>query len=99
MVSFARKVMATVLILGCCRVVLVDYPEHGSTITGAYDAAIIGKVWCTEREETRKVVPRGVVSLGQRTCTQVISSTKTVKNSRLKLLHHPPLCAGFSTEC
>jgi len=56
-------------------IVLSDYLEHGSTITGIYYANLIGNVRTASKAETRKVPLWGAVAPWLRTCLHVMSST------------------------
>jgi len=59
LVASAGKVMATVF-WNAEGIVLIDYLEHGSTITGTYYADLIGKVRAALKEKRRKL-RRGVL--------------------------------------
>ena len=89
-VASPRKVMATVF-WDAEGIVLVDYLEHGSTITGPYYADLIGKVRAALKKKRRGKLRRGVLfhqdNAPAHTSSQALAA---IQNAGFELLRHPP---------
>jgi len=96
-ISSAHKKRWRDCILKCWRVVLMDDLEHGSTITEAYYADINWKVGGA-LNKMRKVVWQVVASLGQCTCTQIISSTGSQQKFQIWTSPSPTIFTRVSAE-
>ena len=72
-------------------IVLVDYREHGSTITGPYYADLIGKVRAALKEKRRGKLHRGVLfhqdNAPAHTSSEALAA---IRNAGFELLRHPP---------
>jgi len=88
-VASACKVMATVF-WDAEGIVLVDYLEHGSTITGPYYADLIGKVPATLKEKRRRKFRHGVLfhqdNAPAHTSSEALAA---IRNAGFELLRHP----------
>jgi len=85
----ARKVMVTVF-WDAEEIVLVDYLEHGSTITGPYYADLIGKVLAALKENRRGKLRRGVLFHQDNAPAHTSSvALAAIRNAGFEL-HHPP---------
>jgi len=86
----ARKVMATVF-WDAEGIVLIDYLEHGSTITGTYYADLIEKCRAALKEKRRGKLRHGVLFHQDNAPAHTSSQARTaIRNAGFELLHHPP---------
>jgi len=72
-------------------IVLIDYLEHGSTITGTYYADLIGKCRAALKEKRGGKLRRGVLFHQDNAPAHTSSQARTaIRNAGFELLHHPP---------
>jgi len=89
-VTSARKVMATVF-WDADGIVLVDYLEHGSTITGPYYTDQVGQVREALKEKRRRKLRRGVLFHQDNAPAHTSSpALAAIRNAGFELLRHPP---------
>ena len=71
-------------------IVLVDYLEHGSSITGPYYADLIGQVRAALKEKIRRKLRRGVLfhqdNAPAHTSSEALAA---IRNAGFELLRHP----------
>ena len=72
-------------------IVLIDYLEHDSIITGTYYADMIGKCRAALKEKRRGKLRRGVLFHQDNAPAHTSLQARTaIQNAGFELLHHPP---------
>jgi len=88
-VASAHKVMATVF-WDAEGIVLIDYLEHGTSITGIYNADLIRKVQAAVKEKRRGKLRHGVLFHQDNAPAHTSSQTlAAIRNVEFELLAHP----------
>jgi len=87
--AWACKVMATVC-WDSEGIVLIDYLEHGRTITGTYYADLIRKCWAALKEKRQGKLWRGLLFHQDNAPAHSSSQALTaIRNAGFELLRHP----------